>query len=374
MQRQTVAASLLLTTAALACITLAHTIPVLGNTAYNPQTAAHFLDDRETWWQDWPHAQRDHGTVCISCHTQVPYAMVRPALQHSLGEAALPAINQAMLTGIERRVNFWPDMITFYTDAKSGPGKTVESRATEAVLNAIILAGQDSHLQRLRPVTRTAFEEAWALQESTGALAGSWKWQNFHLGPWEGEESGYQGTALLLVEAVNAPGGYAKEPAVRPHLAAMAAYLRREYAAQPLLNQLYVLWASRRQPGLLTAEDREKLLAALQAAQLPDGGWATSALDQRERKDHSPAPTAGDGYATGVIVLALEETGTRKHDPISNDDMLRRGLAWLAGNQQPDGTWTAASINKQRDPHSDAALFMTDAATAYAVLALQTAR
>jgi hypothetical protein len=49
-------------------------------------------------------------------------------------------------------------------------------------------------------------------------------------------------------------------------------------------------------------------------------------------------------------------------------------LAWLAGNQQPDGTWTAASINKQRDPHSDAALFMTDAATAYAVLALQTAR
>jgi hypothetical protein len=242
------------------------------------------------------------------------------------------------------------------------------------VLNATILAGQDARLGRLRPVTRAAFDEAWALQETNGPLTGAWKWQNFHLGPWEGEESGYQGVALLMVEAVNAPGGYAAEPTVRPHLEAMAAYLRREYAAQPLLNQMYVLWASRRRKGLLTAEEREKLLAALQAAQQADGGWTTSALDQRERKDHSPAPTASDGYATGLAVLALDDSGTGTHDDSAHQKMRRRGLAWLAGQQQPDGTWSAASINKQHDPHSDAAPFMTDAATAYAVLALEGAR
>jgi squalene-hopene/tetraprenyl-beta-curcumene cyclase len=49
-------------------------------------------------------------------------------------------------------------------------------------------------------------------------------------------------------------------------------------------------------------------------------------------------------------------------------------VVWLAEHQQKDGTWRASSINKKRDPQSDASLFMTDAATAYAVLALEKAR
>ena len=44
---------------------------------WNRDAATKYLDDRETWWQGWPRAQKDHGTVCISCHTVVPYAMVR---------------------------------------------------------------------------------------------------------------------------------------------------------------------------------------------------------------------------------------------------------------------------------------------------------
>jgi hypothetical protein len=270
-----------------------------------------------------------------------------------------------MMASVEKRVNGWAEMATFYNDAKSGLGKTVESRATEAVLNAVILASFDAAEGKLRPVTKKAFEEAWAQQQTTGKIAGAWRWQNFHLGPWEGDESEYQGAALLMVAALNAPQGYAKERAARVHLLALSQYLRQGYAEQPLLNQMYVLWASAKQNDLITSRDRKALLSKLQAMQQSDGGWSTAAIDARERVDHSPAPMESDGYATGLAVLAMDRVKV-----FGEEAILQRGRAWLQQHQAKDGTWNAVSINKLRDPGSDAEPFMRDAATAYAVMAL----
>ncbi len=355
----------------LASIPLFRTPPVQGaanvpTAAWNKQAAAHYLDAREVWWQAWPRAQKDHGTLCISCHTVVPYAMVRPDLERDLGESAMTNPEQTMLASVEKRVATWSEMIPFYSDEKSGPGKTAESHATEAVLNAVVLASFDAARGQLRPITRKAFDNAWALQETSGPLAGAWKWQDFHLGPWESSESGYQGAALLMLEAVNLPGGFARQPATRVHLDRVQEYLRSNYAAQPLMNQLYVLWASSKEPRLLTYAERKTVMASLQAQQQQDGGFRIASLDPRERVDHSIQPTASDGYATGLAVLALEAARTPRRNPT-----LSRGLAWLAQHQQNDGAWTAASLNKERDPASDPALFMTDAATAYAALALE---
>ena len=362
-----IAAAGFLLTAAIAARVLTPTPAVHGASTpatWNQQTAARYLDTRETWWQAWPRAQKDHGTVCISCHTVVPYAMARPALH--LDESTLPAPEQAMLASVEKRVTNWPAMAPFYPDEKYGPGKAAESRATEAVLNVIILASVDAARGEVRPVTQTALDNAWALQESSGPLAGAWKWQDFHLGPWESTESGYQGAALFMVEALNLPNNFAAQPATRAHLNQLRDYLTRQYSAQPLVNQLYVLWASARDPKLLTSVQRKSLLEALRAQQQSDGGFRLTSLDPRERVDHSPAPTASDGYATGLAALALESSGTSRRDPT-----LRRSLAWLTAHQQADGAWSAASLNKQRAPATDPALFMTDAATAYAVLALE---
>ena len=91
-----------------------------------------------------------------------------------------------------------------------------------------------------------------------------------------------------------------------------------------------------------------------------------------ERRDKTPLETRSDGYATGLIVLALEEkgageTGTR----VTASPMVKRGLDWLLAHQDKTGSWPAWSLNKNRDPKSEAGLFMTDAATGYAVLALE---
>jgi squalene-hopene/tetraprenyl-beta-curcumene cyclase len=372
--RSRTAGAILLLSGLFLCMAVSRTATVEGASSgasvaaagWNKQAAAQYLDQRETWWQAWPRAQKDHGTLCISCHTVVPYAMVRPELQRDLGDTAMTAPEKVMLDSVEKRVGDWAEMAPFYSDEKYGKGKAAESRATEAVLNVVILASYDAAQGQLRPITRKAFDEVWALQEADGPLAGGWKWQDFHLGPWESTESGYQGAALLMVEAVHLPGGFAQEPETREHLDLLRDYLRRNYAAQPLVNQLYILWASAKEPGLLTRPERKTLMEALRTRQQADGGFRTSALDVRERVDHTAQPTTSDGYATGIAVLALEAVGTPR-----GDAMLSRSLAWLAQHQQSDGTWTAASLNKQRDPASDPALFMTDAATAYAVLALE---
>jgi hypothetical protein len=269
-------------------------------TSYNRAAAAGYLDAREVWWQQWPEAQKDHGTICISCHTTVPYALVRPMLGRKLGEPTAPATEIRMMDSVEKRVKGWSAMESFYSDADDGPGKTMESRATEAVLNAALLAGYDAQIGSLRPVTQQAFDEAWALQERTGERAGGWKWQDFHLGPWESTESGYQGAALLMVEAVNAPGEFARERENQGHLDLLREYLRRGYTSEPLLDQLYVLWASAKEPGLLTADELKTLLAVLSRTQESDGGWRASALDKRVRKDNSPEPSGSDGVAFGT--------------------------------------------------------------------------
>ena len=339
--------------------------------SWDAAAAARYLDEREVWWQQWQRAQKDKGTVCLSCHTNVPYAMVRQRLERQLGGSAEPAQEARMMASIERRVEHWTEMTPFYSDEQNGPGKTAEAHATEAVMNSITLLSVDAQNGdaqpgELRAVTRQSLDEAWALQYTDGPDAGGWQWQNFHLGPFEGEESGYYGAALLMVEIGGAPQGYAREPAVQPKLAALRGYLQRKYDAQPVMNQLYVLWASGRMPGLLTREQRDALLAQVRAMQQADGGWRLAALDPRERKDKSAAPTASDGFATALTVLAMQATGTK-------DASLERGLQWLRTHQQPGGAWATASINKVQDPASEVRLFMSDAGTAYAVMALESA-
>jgi squalene-hopene/tetraprenyl-beta-curcumene cyclase len=334
--------------------------------SWDRATAAHYLDSREIWWQMWPKAQYSHDTTCVSCHTVLPYALARPALRQQMGEQDLAGPERIMFNNVVKRVTLWNDVEPFYKDGKAGPTKSIESRSTEAVLNALILANYDARSGHLTEVTRTAFGNAWALQRHSGDNAGAWIWLNFHNAPWESNESEYWGAALAALAAGIAPDRYFEDPAIQGNLQELRAYLRREYGTQPLVNRIVLLWASAKFSGLLTASERSMLVDSIFAEQQADGGWSLTDLGAWNRRDYTALETKSDGYATGLTVLALEKNGMRKLPQVS------RGLMWLQQNQSSSqGLWPAYSLNKKRDPASDPALFMSDAATSYAVLALE---
>jgi len=334
--------------------------------------AARYLDERESWWQSWDHARRDHDTRCVSCHTQATYAFARPALRRSLGTHGLTEQETAMLADVRKRVQAWDQMRPFYSDDVYGKGKEIESRNAEAVLNAIILSNYDVAAGVPDDATRLAFRHAWELQTRTGPDAGSWVWQNFDYAPWESKESQYHWAALMAVQAAREPGQYAQQPDTQEPLKALTGYLKTHYEAQPLLNKVVALWASKSFPEILSRSRKDALLASIYALQRPDGGWSTTSLGDWHRRDGTPLETRPDGYATGLIALVLEEAvAAAPHAPSSTQAHIERAMAWLRANQNPDtGSWPAWSLNKNRDPESGPGKFMSDAATAYASLAL----
>ena len=335
---------------------------------WDRQGAARYLDARELYWQGWDRAQKDHGTLCVSCHTQATYGLARPALRAPLGESGPSAAEQVMLASIEKRVKMWKEMDPFYSDATSGAGKEVESRNAESVLNAVILSSYDQRQGHLSETTRTAFDNAWALQSTSGPVTGAWVWQNFHLTPWESPESEYHGAALMAVAVGKAPDDYRDDKRVAANVAALTAYLHNHYETQPLLNKVAALWAAQYFPTVVTRDQEQALMEELRRRQRGDGGWSLADLGTWKRVDDTPLETRPDGYATGLVVLVLEETAARP----GADAEIVRGLQWLEANQDREtGAWPAWSLNKNRDPKTNAGKFMADAATSYAVLALE---
>lgn len=320
--------------------------------SWDPKSAANYLDSRAQWWSTWPNAARDHQTFCISCHTALPYAAARASLRTALGEQHPAPIEQKLIDNVISRVRQWDQLAPYYPNKNEADSKTVESRGTESILNAFVLtrygAGADAD---------RALDQMWALQLTSGEAKGAWPWLQFHNKPWEGD-SQYYGATLAAIASGNAP---------RPGLDALKQYLHKDYAARTLMDRVTLLWASTKVQGLLSPTERDGIVNDALREQKPDGGFSlTSFVGEWKRKDNTALETKSDGYATGIVTFVLQEAGVPATDP-----HLKASLAWLAHNQEPgDGRWLAYSLNKQRDLGTDIGKFMSDAATAYAVLAL----
>ncbi len=322
---------------------------------WDEQAAAAYLDSQQDWWTTWPPAARENDTYCISCHNSVPYALARPHLRES-GHDEPTATERNLLANVRKRVRGWDDITH----------RSKEHRGTEAILSALVLSSNDSWSGKLSPDTQTAFDQLWALQETTGERQGAWRWLVPGLQPFESDDAPFYGATLAALAVGTAPEDYAARGMIQAELERLRGYLTSHYQEQPLVNRLTLLWASTKVGGLLDHEQRTALIEDVLTLQQADGGWSLTSLGNWERSDGTLLETQSDGYATGLVTFTLQQAGlSRKHDDIS------RGLSWLLSHQNTsEGSWAGYSLNRERHPSSDAAPFMSNVATAYAVLAL----
>jgi squalene-hopene/tetraprenyl-beta-curcumene cyclase len=354
-------------------------------TGWDKAAAAAYLDARmDAWWPKAKTLKTGSGDAkCLSCHTTVPYVLARPALRVAMGQSSPTPHEELILDVVRRRVEHRgaPQPYYDHTDAKK-----VESRGVEAVLNALVLTQHDALGRSAQPSdsTRAAMAQLWAAQRADGA----WDWLEFGLEPYEAPDAVFHGATLAALAAGTSPGANASTDAAgRAGLERLRGYLRGNAAAQRLFNRAWLLMADAQLRGLLPAEERAAIVTALERAQRADGGWSLADLGPwRWTKTSPPFAAPGttdaallapsDGFATGLAVHALKRAGEATRPAVA------RGVAWLVANQRPVtpndqawAPWRAHSLNHDREHGGDRGepwrrMFMSDLATAFAVLAL----
>jgi squalene-hopene/tetraprenyl-beta-curcumene cyclase len=334
--------------------------------------AANYLDSRQEAWFCYGVADRRTGatkTSCVCCHTCVPYALARGALRHALGDQQPTAIEKKLIEQTKLRVASWNNLRdkSFALMDSSNEEKRKESIGTEAVLNAVILAAADRYAGRSTPSDATiqAFENLWKEQLLNGDNKGAWAWFDFGLEPWESPKGAYFGAATAALALKMAPGYLNGGKEDHNKMQMLRDYLRNRFHEQNLYNRAWGLWASTALGGVLTPDQEKGVVTQLLARQRLDGGWSLSALGDFARKDGTAENQGSDGYATGLVLQIVQAK-----NPAGSSRQLANGYAWLRSNQQPTGEWRCSSLNKERNPTTHAGKLMSDAATAYAVLAL----
>jgi hypothetical protein len=226
----------------------------------------------------------------------------------------------------------------------------------------------------------------WRMQRADGA----WEWLDVGLEPFESIDSAYIGAAFAAL-AVGMTPALSKGADARSGIEKLRNYLQTNYSSQSLHNRIWGLLATTSLNGLLAGsnrDERDKLIAELQRRQRDDGGWSLEGLgvwrwnrvaapfQSPEMRDPSLAAKS-DGYATGLIVYSLRQAGLSVEHPV-----VKKGLQWLRANQFPVRVgdhewpaWRAHSLNYDREHGGSRGepwrrLFMSDAATAFASLAL----
>jgi squalene-hopene/tetraprenyl-beta-curcumene cyclase len=357
--------------------------PSSGSHSWDPAAADAYLDARmDLWFANGTKLKTgDTQTACVSCHAGLAYALSRPVLRRVMHVGAPSTQEARLIDETTRRVETYSTHQVLYDFNER---RQIESRGTEAVLNAVILTSADAArgLREPSAPTKKALARLWETQRADGR----WDWLEFGLEPWETTEAVYHGATFAAFAAGTAPGPH--DAAATAGIARLRAYLSTNYQAQHLYNRTWALLASTRVKQVVTEAQRTALIDELVRAQRADGGWSLEAMGPWKWSKTAPpvkAPgdldasllTQSDGYATGLVVYTLKQAGVG-----SSHAAVRKGIGWLEANQRatvvpgvPGRAWHAHSLNYDREHGGEKGepwrrLFMSDTATAFAILAL----
>jgi hypothetical protein len=350
---------------------------------WDPASAARYLDARmDLWWKQGKVLRTGDGeTVCVSCHTAIPYALARPALRAALGERAPTAHETKMLDHIRRRVMSSAADQPYYDHTEA---KKIESRGVESVLNAVVLTHLDDAGAPIGAL-RTSMAKLWDAQRPDGA----WDWLDFGLEPYETPDAAFYGASVAALAAGSPAARRAGTDAKgEAGSARLRRYLKSNVGSQRLFNRAWALIAAARLDGVLSTSERSAIVSVLQGKQRADGGWSLNDLGpwrwQRAEAPFAPPGkvdtellAASDAYATALVIYALRQSGESIEQA-----SIQKGQAWLRSHQSAPrendpawAPWRAHSLNFDRE-HGGARgepwrrLFMSDLATAFAALAL----
>ncbi len=354
-----------------------------GSSTWDPAAAAAYLDARmDLWFANGTKLKTgDTQTACVSCHAGLAYAVSRPVLRRVMHVDTPSAQEAKLIDDTTRRVETYATHQVLYDFNER---RQIESRGTEAVLNAVILTSADAArgLREPSAPTKKALARMWETQRADGR----WDWLEFGLEPWETNEAVYHGATFAAFAAGTALG--TPDAAATAGIDRLRAYLSSNYQAQHLYNRTWALLASTRLKRVVTDAQRDALISDLVRAQREDGGWSLESMGPWKWSKTAPpvkSPgdldaallTQSDGYATGLVVYTLKQAGVAR-----DHAAIRKGIRWLETNQRtipvpdvPGRAWHAHSLNYDREHGGEKGepwrrLFMSDTATAFAILAL----
>lgn len=313
------------------------------------------LDARALDWARHPPEIGENVPCAMSCHTGAPMLLLRALVEPKSASAARSEVRARIEARVMSASDWRKEATPFYGHRqKAGEAATArpvrkaeESLATEALLNAAVLSLDDAARGQRTPATARALTHLWQMQRADGG----WDWLEFELEPWE---SGSDWGAALLALVLGVAG---VAPADRPKLDRLIAHLRARLGEMKLHDRTMLLWASAKLPALAGEKERAAIAGELERVQRTDGGWSLGGWGHGAL---AKADAASDPYATALATLALCQSK-------SGADAVKRGLGWLKKSQRPDGSWAGRSVNADAEPNNG---FMSDAATAYASMAL----
>ncbi len=299
---------------------------------FSLENAARSMDLAALNWQSQPRQQ------CSQCHANMLHLVARPALAGLVPEP--PDVRQLFEQHIVARR--WEKDGLLYN--------------LEAVAVAVPLAFHDRQTTgKLHPLTRQALDRMVAVQGKDGT------WEDTVGGKY-GFFRRYEQTLFAAVGIAAAPDGYSETESGRQALERIRQFAQANPPKHAYAKGM-LLWASALVEGIATAAQRKAAADQLLSLQRSDGGWALRRMlsdDPNQPAGRFAADLPSDGYGTGFTVFVLRQAGLPADDP-----RLRRGVAWLKGNQRASGRWFHPTLSNR--PNN----VLSNTATAWAVLALQ---